>query len=40
MLFRSLAKSKESTFVLDKFNNAKGKEPDGIGGLLSRMGKK
>lgn len=35
-----LAKSKESTFVLDKFNNAKGKEPDGIGGLLSRMGKK
>lgn len=34
-----LAKSKESTFVLDKFNNAKGKEPDGIGGLLSRMGK-
>ena len=35
-----LAKSKENTFILDKFNNAKGKEPEGIGGLLSRMGKK
>lgn len=35
-----LAKSKESTFILDKFNASKGKEPEGIGGLLSRMGKK
>lgn len=35
-----LARSKESTFILDKFNASKGKEPEGIGGLLSRMGKK
>ena len=35
-----IAQSKATTFVLDKFNAAKGKEPEGIGALLSRMGKK
>ncbi len=35
-----IAQSKATTYVLDKFNAAKGKEPEGIGALLSRMGKK
>ena len=37
--FIKIAQSKATTFVLDKFNAAKGKEPEGIGALLSRMGK-
>ena len=37
---KRIAESKANTFILDKFNASKGKEPEGIGALLTRMGKK
>ena len=36
---RKAAEKNNSIFYLDKLNNAKGQEPQGIAGLLSRLGK-